>query len=68
VPSASRTRTCWQKIDNPGFIHPFKKRLAEYLEFFKLKILALHPKPLNLKGCQRLPNVGDTLPPFKRLL
>jgi hypothetical protein len=38
------------------FIHPFKKRLAQYLEFFELKILALPGKPLDLIRCQRLGN------------
>src|SRR5271166_1791239 len=33
---------------------PLKKRLPEYLEFFKPKILALHEKPLYLIGRQRL--------------
>jgi len=32
------------------FIDPLKKRLAEYLEFFKTKLLALPEKPLYLIG------------------
>ena len=38
------------------FIDPLKKRLAEYLEFFKPKILALPEKPLDLIGRQSLGN------------
>jgi hypothetical protein len=38
------------------FIDPLKKRLAEYLEFFKTKLLALPEKPLYLIGRQRLRN------------
>jgi len=38
------------------FTDPLKKRLAEYLEFFKPKILALPEKPLYLIGRQRLGN------------
>jgi hypothetical protein len=38
------------------FIDPLKKRLAEYLEFFKTKLLALPEKPLYLIGRQRLGN------------
>jgi hypothetical protein len=38
------------------FIDPLKKRLAEYLEFFKTKLVALPEKPLYLIGRQRLRN------------
>jgi hypothetical protein len=38
------------------FIDPLKKRLAEYLESFKPKILALPGKPLDLIRRQRLGN------------
>jgi hypothetical protein len=38
------------------FIDPLKKRLAEYLEFFKTKLLALPEKPLYLIGRQRRDN------------
>ena len=38
------------------FIDPFKKRLAEYLEFFEPEILALPAKPLDLIGRQGLRN------------
>jgi hypothetical protein len=38
------------------FIDPLKKRLAEYLEFFKTKLLALPEKPLYLMSRQRLRN------------
>jgi len=38
------------------FIDPLKKRLAEYLESFKPKILALPGKPLDLMRRQRLGN------------
>ena len=38
------------------FIDPLKKRLAEYLEFFKTKLLALPEKPLYLIGRQRRGN------------
>jgi hypothetical protein len=38
------------------FIDSFKKRLAEYLESFKPKILALPVKPLDLIRRQRLGN------------
>jgi hypothetical protein len=40
----------------PVFIDPLKKRLAEYLESFKPKILALPGKPLDLIRRQRLGN------------
>ena len=38
------------------FIDPLKKRLAEYLEFFLTKLLALPEKPLYLIGRQRRDN------------
>jgi hypothetical protein len=38
------------------FIDALKKRLAEYLKFFKTKLLALPEKPLYLIGRQRLGN------------
>ena len=43
------------------FVHPFKKCLAEYLQFFNPKVLALSEYPLDLIGGQGLGNDGINL-------
>jgi hypothetical protein len=41
------------------FVHPFKKCLAEYLQFFNPKVLALSEYPLDLIGVRASATTGS---------